>query len=97
MPLDGDGIKKDSDDHVHFIVVGMSKMGIAMGVQALLQAHYINYAAAEKEGILGEMEFEVDESDREERARERDVREAEMEAQEASRDLKGVVSTSYLW
>jgi len=55
MPLDGDGIKKDSDDHVHFIVVGMSKMGIAMGVQALLQAHYINYAAAEKEGILEKM------------------------------------------
>ena len=47
-PLDGkDGISKDSEEHVHFVVVGMSKMGVAMGVQALSQAHYINYAAAE--------------------------------------------------
>ena len=55
LPLDGDGIKKDSDAHVHFIVVGMSKMGIAMGIQALLQAHYINFAAAEQEGNLEKM------------------------------------------
>lgn len=47
-PLDGkNGISKDSDEHVHFVIVGMSKMGVAMGVQALSQAHYINYAAAE--------------------------------------------------
>ena len=57
MPLDGDGIKKDSDEHVHLIVVGMSKMGVAMGVQALLQAHYINYAAAEKEGNIEKMKM----------------------------------------
>lgn len=57
LPLDGDGIKKDSDAHVHFIVVGMSKMGIAMGVQALLQAHYINYASAEKEGDTEKMQM----------------------------------------
>lgn len=57
LPLDGDGIKKDSDAHVHFVVVGMSKMGIAMGVQALLQAHYVNYAAAEKEGNLEKMKM----------------------------------------
>lgn len=41
-PLDGSGIPADSDEYVHFVVVGMSKMGIAMGVQALLQAHYLN-------------------------------------------------------
>ena len=47
-PLDGDnGISKDSDAHVHFVVVGMSKMGVAMGVQAMLQAHYMNFANAE--------------------------------------------------
>ncbi len=57
LPLDGNGIKKDADDHVHFIVVGMSKMGIAMGVQALLQAHYINYAAAEKEKDIEKMDM----------------------------------------
>lgn len=42
-PLDGfEGIKYNDDQHVHFIVVGMSKMGVAMGVQALYQAHYPN-------------------------------------------------------
>lgn len=43
-PLDGfEGIKYDDDKRVHFIVVGMSKMGVAMGTQALFQAHYPNY------------------------------------------------------
>ena len=43
VPLDGyDGIKSDQEEHVHFIIVGMSKMGVAMGVQALYQAHYPN-------------------------------------------------------
>ena len=44
VPLDGyDGIKYDDDKRVHFVIVGMSKMGIAMGVQALLQLHFPNY------------------------------------------------------
>ncbi len=47
-PLDGEGIHSDSDEHVHLVIVGMSKMGIAMGVQAMLQAHYVNYAKAEQ-------------------------------------------------
>jgi hypothetical protein len=43
-PLDGfEGIKYYDDQRVHFIVVGMSKMGVAMGTQALFQAHYPNY------------------------------------------------------
>lgn len=43
-PLDGfKGIKPDDSQRVHFIVVGMSKMGVAMGIQALYQAHYPNY------------------------------------------------------
>ena len=41
-PLDGTGIGEDSDNFVHFIVVGMSKMGVSMGIQALHQAHYPN-------------------------------------------------------
>ncbi len=45
-PLDGNGISPDSDEYVHFIIVGMSNMGIAMGVQAILQAHYLNYKKA---------------------------------------------------
>ena len=38
---------QEDDSHVHFVVVGMSKMGVAMGLQAMLQAHYVNYAQAE--------------------------------------------------
>lgn len=45
-PLDGKGLSCESDEYVHFIVVGMSKMGIAMGVQALFQAHYLNFKKA---------------------------------------------------
>lgn len=43
MPLDGPGIDADSDRYVHLVIVGMSKMGISMGVQALHQAHYLNF------------------------------------------------------
>ena len=45
-PLDGSGISCDSDEYVHFIVVGMSKMGVAMGLQAMFQAHYLNFRKA---------------------------------------------------
>jgi hypothetical protein len=46
-PLDGRGIGIEDDSHVHLVVVGMTKMGVAMGIQALLQAHYVNYADSE--------------------------------------------------
>lgn len=43
-PLDGyEGIHADSDKYVHLVIVGMSKMGVALGIQALFQAHYPNY------------------------------------------------------
>ena len=42
-PLDGKGIKYEDNERVHFVIVGMSKMGIAMGIQALLQLHFPNY------------------------------------------------------
>ena len=42
-PLDGEGITHDSQEHVHLVIVGMSKMGVALGQQALLQAHYPNF------------------------------------------------------
>lgn len=41
-PLEGNGISADSDEFVHLVIVGMSKMGIAMGIETLLQAHYLN-------------------------------------------------------
>lgn len=42
-PLDGNGLHENSEKFVHFIIVGMSKMGMAMGIEALQQAHYLNF------------------------------------------------------
>jgi hypothetical protein len=43
MPLDGyEGIAPEDEKHVHFIVVGMSKMGVAMATQAMHLAHFPN-------------------------------------------------------
>ena len=57
-PLDGyKGIKFDSPQHVHFIVIGMSKMGIAMGTQALFQAHYPNFANVQVGGPRSRITF----------------------------------------
>ena len=43
LPLDGTGIKYESDETTHVIVVGMSRMGVAMGVEAAHVAHYPNF------------------------------------------------------
>lgn len=44
LPLEGiEGIKKNDDSYVHLFVVGMSRMGVAMGVEAAHLAHYPNY------------------------------------------------------
>lgn len=46
-PLDGyGGISAESDDFVHLVIVGMSKMGVAMGIEAAFQAHYPNFRRA---------------------------------------------------
>ena len=43
MPLDGyEGISPSDEKHVHLVIVGMSKMGIALGTQALYLSHYPN-------------------------------------------------------
>lgn len=42
-PLDGTGISAESDKNVHLIVVGMTKMGIAVAIQAAQIAHYPNF------------------------------------------------------
>ena len=43
-PLDYRPItSRDSDDYVHFIIIGMSKMGQAMALQAAHIAHFPNY------------------------------------------------------
>ncbi len=46
MPLDGCGLSEDSSEFVHFVIVGMSNMGVALGIEALIQAHYMNSAKA---------------------------------------------------
>lgn len=44
LPLEGKtGIGPDSEDHVHLVVIGMSRMGVAMGMQAAHLGHYPNY------------------------------------------------------
>lgn len=43
LPLDRDGIDYDSDKTVHLVVIGMSKMGIALGVQASHLCHFPNF------------------------------------------------------
>jgi len=48
-PLDGRGISSDSKDHVHVVIVGMSKMGIAMAIQAAQVAHYPNFSTGIKD------------------------------------------------
>ena len=48
-PLDGNGISSTSKDHVHLVVVGMSKMGIAMAIQAAQVAHYPNFSSGRKD------------------------------------------------
>lgn len=49
LPLEGSkGITKDSDDYVHFFIVGMSRMGVAMGIEAAHLAHYPNYTEHKK-------------------------------------------------
>lgn len=44
LPLEGKNpIANDSDDTVHFVIVGMSRMGVALGIEAARLAHYPNF------------------------------------------------------
>lgn len=44
LPLEGiRGIKTNDDSYVHLFVVGMSRMGVAMGIEAAHLAHFPNY------------------------------------------------------
>ena len=44
LPLEGERpITSDSNDFVHLVIVGMSKMGIAMAIEAAHLAHYPNF------------------------------------------------------
>lgn len=41
--LDRDGIDKDSDKYVHLIIVGMTQMGIMLGLEAAHVCHFPNF------------------------------------------------------
>ncbi len=60
--LDRDGIGPQSDRYVHLIIVGMSRMGIAMGVTAAHIAHYPNFVT---QGIRTRITFIDPEAGRE--------------------------------
>ena len=49
LPLEGKNpIGYDSEDTVHFIIVGMSRMGTALGIEAARLAHYPNFVRNSK-------------------------------------------------
>ena len=49
LPLEGpNGIKKDDTTFVHVIIVGMSRMGIALAIESAHLAHYPNYESKKK-------------------------------------------------
>ena len=44
MPLEGaDGIKEHDDNYVHLFIVGMSRIGVAMAIEAAHLCHFPNY------------------------------------------------------
>ena len=43
----------DADKHVHLVIVGMSKMGQALGLEAIRVCHYPNYAKAQMQYEYG--------------------------------------------
>ncbi len=45
LPLDGAGIKEKDETYVHLVIVGMSRMGVALGTTAAHIAHYPNFSA----------------------------------------------------
>ncbi len=49
LPLEGSvGLKSTDTDYVHLVVVGMSRMGVAMAIEAAHLAHYPNYTEQNK-------------------------------------------------
>lgn len=57
VPLDGrGGIRADSPKHVHLIVIGMSKMGTAMAVEAAHLCHFPNFVKGVKNPDGGNVE-----------------------------------------
>lgn len=51
LPLEGEeGIKAEDDKFVHLVIVGMSRMGMALGIEAAHLAHYPNFESLDEAG-----------------------------------------------
>ena len=61
-PLDRGGIDAESDKKVHLVVIGMSGMGVAMGIQAAHLCHFPNFVT---KGIKTRITFIDENADRE--------------------------------
>lgn len=48
LPLEGEGIDKESNKHVHLVVMGMTPMGTALALTAAQLCHYPNYVRDKK-------------------------------------------------
>jgi len=62
MPLDHCPITADSENCVHLVIIGMSNMGIAMGIQAARLCHFPNFIT---KGIKTRITFIDEHADRE--------------------------------
>ena len=43
LPLDREAVTYESDKHVHLVIIGMSRMGVALGVEAAHLLHFPNF------------------------------------------------------
>ncbi|MDR1341955.1 MAG: hypothetical protein LBK18_01720 [Prevotellaceae bacterium] len=62
VPLDHQPIGAGSDERVHFVIIGMSSMGVAMGIQAAHLCHFPNFIT---KGIKTRITFIDEHADRE--------------------------------
>lgn len=60
--LDREGITAGSDKHVHLVILGMSRMAVAMGIQAAHVCHFPNFIS---KGIKTRITFIDEHADRE--------------------------------
>jgi hypothetical protein len=62
LPLDHSPISSDSDKKVHLVILGMTNMGVALGVEAAQLCHFPNYIS---KGIKTRITFIDENADRE--------------------------------
>ena len=48
FPLDRGGISENSENYVHLVIIGMTRMGIALAIEAAHIAHFPNFKTHRK-------------------------------------------------